>query len=109
MYQSYPTAYAKDVKEFKSELGKMVGMWTLPKPEEVRDSKKLWERVYDQPYDKAGGEVHVESENQISAKLPVYWDVSDSDVNMRYKSLSPRFLLEVISFAAHSFYKDYIG
>ncbi|CAM8965846.1 unnamed protein product [Rhodiola kirilowii] len=56
----------------------------------------LWDKAYNQPYEKAGGEIVVESENPNSAKLPVYWDVSDVDVSSKYRSLSPRFLLEVI-------------
>ncbi|CAM8963075.1 unnamed protein product [Rhodiola kirilowii] len=95
-HQSYPTAYARDGKEFESGLGKMVGIWMLPKPAEVKETKMLWDKAYNQPYEKAGGEIVVESENPNSAKLPVYWDVSDVDVSSKYRSLSPRFLLEVI-------------
>ncbi|CAM8965847.1 unnamed protein product [Rhodiola kirilowii] len=86
-HQSYPTAYARDGKEFESGLGKM---------QRLKKTKMLWDKAYNQPYEKAGGEIVVESENPNSAKLPVYWDVSDVDVSSKYRSLSPRFLLEVI-------------
>uniref|UniRef100_A0A7N0U955 GRPD C-terminal domain-containing protein n=1 Tax=Kalanchoe fedtschenkoi TaxID=63787 RepID=A0A7N0U955_KALFE len=94
-HQSYPTAYASDAKVFESGLGKIPGKGMPVKSEDVKETKMLWEKAFDQPYEKAGGEIHVNLEDKYSTKLPVYWDVSDADVNTKYKSLSPRFLLEV--------------
>lgn len=73
-------------------MGKVVAAWEAAKENEVEETKKLWERVLDQPYEKAGG---VANGGAPKAKPQVYWEVSDIDVNTKYKSLSPRFLLEV--------------
>ncbi|KAJ0079811.1 hypothetical protein Patl1_22336 [Pistacia atlantica] len=92
---SYPTVYAEDLKDMWDEMGKkVVGVWDTVKPKEVEETKKLWERNFDQPYEKAGGGLALELDGTASVKPPVYWDVSDTDVNSKYKSLVPRFLLE---------------
>ena len=76
-------------------MGKVVSVWESVKEKEVKGTNMLWERTYDQPYGKAGGEVALELDNIGSAKQPIYWEVSDTDVNTKYKSMLPRFLLEV--------------
>ncbi|KAJ9185959.1 hypothetical protein P3X46_005526 [Hevea brasiliensis] len=96
-HQSYPTVYAEDMKEMEGEiLGKIVGMWQTVKEKEVEETKKVWEKAFDQPYEKAGGTI--EFHGLAPFKPPVYWEVSNSDVNTKYKSLLPRFLLEVCIF-----------
>ena len=62
---------------------------------EVEETKNLWEATFDQPYEKAGGEINFDIDRVVPIKPPVYWEVSDTDVNTKYKSLLPRFLLEV--------------
>lgn len=95
MNQSYPTVYVEDLKDKWDDMGKVVGLWETVKEKEVEESKNLWERTFDQPYEKAGGGLAVELDN-LKAKRPIYWEVSDVDVNTKYKSMIPRFLLEVI-------------
>ncbi|KAK9735490.1 hypothetical protein RND81_04G208800 [Saponaria officinalis] len=96
-HQSYPTVYAADIKHMEDELMmKVVGPWDHSVKEgDIRETTKLWETTFDQPYEKAGGRVAV----GFAVKTPVYWVVSDSDANTKYKSLHPRFLLEVSVYA----------
>ena len=76
-------------------MGKIVGLWETVRSKEVlEETKKLWERTFNQPYVKAGGTIEFGGVASI-VKPPVYWEVSDTDVNTKYKSLLPRFLLEV--------------
>ncbi|EOY11551.1 Uncharacterized protein TCM_026691 isoform 1 [Theobroma cacao] len=96
-HQSYPTVYVEDLKDKWDDMGKVVGLWETVKEKEVEESKNLWERTFDQPYEKAGGGLAVELDN-LKAKRPIYWEVSDVDVNTKYKSMIPRFLLEVCVF-----------
>lgn len=90
-HQVYPTAYAAGVKEIEEVLGKVVAVWEEAKEEEVEETKNLWERVFEQSYIKAGGTT---IQGAFKIKSPVYWEVTDDDVNTRYKSMLPRFLLE---------------
>ncbi|KAL9233333.1 hypothetical protein vseg_008351 [Gypsophila vaccaria] len=96
-HQSYPTVYAADTKHMEGELlTKVVGPWDHSvKEDDIRETTRLWEATFDQPYEKAGGRVAV----GFAVKTPVYWVVSDSDANTKYKSLHPRFLLEVSVYA----------
>ena len=75
-------------------MGKMVGLWETVRGTEVEETKKLWEKTFDQSYVKAGGVLEFGGAASI-VKPPVYWEVSDRDVNTKYKSLLPRFLQEV--------------
>ncbi|KAK8573534.1 hypothetical protein V6N13_009624 [Hibiscus sabdariffa] len=93
-HQSYPSVYAEDMKEMWGYMGKVVGLWETVKEKEVEETKKLWERSFGQPYEKAGGGIAMVT----LAKPPIYWEVSDVDVNTAYKSMIPRFLLEVCVF-----------
>lgn len=61
------------------------------KDEYTRETKNLWEKTFDQPYEKAG----CPSISRPLVDEPLYWDVTDTDVNTRYKSLVPRFMFEV--------------
>ncbi|XVF57540.1 hypothetical protein PTKIN_Ptkin06aG0213800 [Pterospermum kingtungense] len=97
-HQSYPTVYVEDLKGMWDYMGKIVGLWETVKQKEVEETKKLWERTFDQPYEKAGGGMAVEFDKINLAKPPIYWEVSDVDVNTKYKSMIPRFLLEVCVF-----------
>ena len=76
-------------------MGKVVTVWESVKEKEMKETKILWERAFDQPYEKAGGEVVLDLNRANLVKPPVYWEVSDTDVNTKYKSMLPRFLLEV--------------
>ncbi|KAJ9681851.1 hypothetical protein PVL29_017967 [Vitis rotundifolia] len=93
-HQSYPTVYAGDM-EIEDINRKVVGVWEKVKEEELEATRKLWESIYNQPYEKAGGHVAMDLGEVVSVKPPVYWEVSDCDVNTKYKSMMPRFLLEV--------------
>ncbi|KAL0006106.1 hypothetical protein SO802_013667 [Lithocarpus litseifolius] len=94
-HQSYPTVYAEYLKEMEGDMGKVVTVWESVKEKEMKETKLLWERAFDQPYEKAGGEVVLDLDRVNLVKPPVYWEVSDTDVNTKYKSMLPRFLLEV--------------
>ncbi|XP_057550738.1 glycine-rich domain-containing protein 1 isoform X1 [Amaranthus tricolor] len=100
-HQSYPTVYAADTKHMEDELLlKVVGPWDHSVQEEdIEQMKVLWEDTFDQPYEKAGGKLAVEFRGGFAVQTPFYWVLSDSDVNIKYKSLHPRFLLEVCVFA----------
>ncbi|XVF41835.1 hypothetical protein PTKIN_Ptkin01aG0312600 [Pterospermum kingtungense] len=98
-HQSYPAVYVEDLKDMWDYMGKIVGIWETLKEKEVEETKKLWEITFDQPYEKAGGGIAMEFDKVIMAKPPIYWEVSDVDVNTKYKSMIPRFLLEVCVFA----------
>ncbi|XP_017248337.1 uncharacterized protein LOC108219410 isoform X2 [Daucus carota subsp. sativus] len=91
-HQSYPTVYATDVKEMEGIMWKIVGPCDAVKPNEVEMTKKLWEQTFEEPYEKAGCEV-ISEVHKI--KQPIYWKVTDLDVNTKYKSLLPRFISEV--------------
>ncbi|KAH0728441.1 glycine-rich domain-containing protein 2 [Solanum tuberosum] len=91
-HQSYPTAYTLDTKGLEEEMRKVVGGWENVKEEDVENTNKLWERIFDQPYEKAGG---LAIGKAVDLKPPIYWEVTDTDVNAKYSSMLPRFLLEV--------------
>lgn len=101
IFQSYPTVYVEDVKEMWDAMRKVDGSWENVKAKEVEETKKLWEKTFDQPYEKAGGGLAMEFDCGVASikfKSPmIYWKVSDSDVNTKYKSMVPRFLLEASS------------
>ncbi|KAK8564814.1 hypothetical protein V6N12_058396 [Hibiscus sabdariffa] len=67
-------------------------IWETVQEKEVEETKKVWERTFDEPFEKAGGGVAVEFDK---GKTPIFWEISDVDVNSKYKSMIPRFLLEV--------------
>lgn len=87
--------YALDLKDIWENMGKVVGFWDTVKAKEVEETKKLWEKTFDQPYEKAGGGLDMKIDGVTPVKSPVYWKVTDADVNTKYKSMAPRFLLEV--------------
>lgn len=83
-------------------LLKVVGPWDHSVQEEdIEQMKVLWEDTFDQPYEKAGGKLAVEFRGGFAVQTPFYWVLSDSDVNIKYKSLHPRFLLEVSHIVTH--------
>ncbi|KAM0025600.1 putative Glycine-rich domain-containing protein [Helianthus debilis subsp. tardiflorus] len=88
-HKSYPTAYAIDVKDMEDNMLKIVESGESVKEEDLEVMKKLWERMFDQPYEKAGCAA-------IDNAIPsIHWEVTDTDVNVKYRPLLPRFLLEV--------------
>ncbi|KAI7732364.1 hypothetical protein M8C21_027642 [Ambrosia artemisiifolia] len=88
-HKSYPIAYATDVKDMEENMSKIIESGEPVKEEDLEVMKKLWERVFDQPYEKAGCPAIDD------AKPLIRWEVTDTDVNVKYRSLLPRFLLEV--------------
>ncbi|KAM0061812.1 putative Glycine-rich domain-containing protein [Helianthus debilis subsp. tardiflorus] len=91
-HKSYPNAYAVDVKEMEHSMEKVIDAGELVKEDHLEVMQKLWERVFDQPYEKAGCPV-ISGSNGV--KPPIHWEATDSDVNVKYRPLLPRFLLEV--------------
>ncbi|XP_027114744.1 uncharacterized protein [Coffea arabica] len=92
-HQSYPTVYAQDTKELEGHIEKVHGAWDDVNVKEgaIEEAKNMWEEIFDRPYEKAGGSAIGRA---VHVKPPFYWDASDTDVNTKYRSLVPRFLLE---------------
>ncbi|KAI5398594.1 uncharacterized protein LOC127096840 isoform X2 [Lathyrus oleraceus] len=99
-HQSYPTVYMEDLKALalESYMQKVATLSETVKDKEFEETKKLWDRAFNQPYEKAGGEVPLTLEGAIAIKSPVSWEESDTDVNTKYRSLLPRLLLEACVF-----------
>ncbi|KAI4349932.1 hypothetical protein L6164_010473 [Bauhinia variegata] len=99
-HQTYPTVYVEDLKELALENNaeKVATLGEIPKEKDFEETKKLWDRLFNQPYEKAGGGVALTLEGTIPVESPVYWEESDADVNKRYRSMHPRFLLEACVF-----------
>ncbi|KAL1225468.1 Glycine-rich domain-containing protein 1 [Cardamine amara subsp. amara] len=93
-HQSYPTIYSEDVDEMLEEMTRKVVR--VGEKTEVETTKELWDRYFNQPYEKAGGVLA--NESCLSNKTMFYWPVSDMDVNTAYKSIRPRFVLELCIF-----------
>lgn len=89
--------FFEDLKalDVESDLEKVATLSETVNEKEFEETKKLWDRAFNQPYEKAGGEVPLKLEGATSIKCPVYWEESGTDVNTKYRSLLPRFLLEV--------------
>ncbi|PSS28839.1 Glycine-rich domain-containing protein [Actinidia chinensis var. chinensis] len=94
-HQSYPMVYEADMREMEGVMGKVAAVWEEVNEEEMEETKKLWVKTFDQPYETTGGEING---GAAKVKPPVHWEVADEDVNIRYKSMLPRFLLEVCVF-----------
>ncbi|KAL5996222.1 hypothetical protein ACLOJK_026296 [Asimina triloba] len=93
-HMSFPCRYEEDQKELGGDLERVVGVLEGAKKEQAVETKKLWERKFELPYETAGATF----DWIFSQKLPICWDVLDADVNRKYKGLEPRFLLEVCIF-----------
>ena len=53
-------------------MGKVVTVWESVKEKEMKETKILWERAFDQSYEKAGGEVVLDLDRVNLVKAPVY-------------------------------------
>ncbi|KAG9459421.1 hypothetical protein H6P81_003929 [Aristolochia fimbriata] len=93
-HQSFPATYASDVKDMEANLETLAGVWEAAKAEDVRVTKKLWEATFDQPYERAGATF----DDNLSKRAPILGGVFEADINRKYKTLEPRFLLEVCVF-----------
>lgn len=91
MLKSFPRRYEGDVKDMEGDLERVAGVWDGVGEEEVQVTRKLWERAFGQPFERAGATL----DGVFAKKWPVYCDVSDADVNRKYEALEPRFLFEV--------------
>ncbi|KAL4202344.1 hypothetical protein AMTRI_Chr02g263280 [Amborella trichopoda] len=89
-HQTFPISYAEDTREIGEILGKVVGQWGSGTSEDVRTTAKLWESTFDRPYQKAGA-----SFDRVLLKPTIFSEVSAVDINKKWKSLGPRFLIEV--------------
>ncbi|KAF8100596.1 hypothetical protein N665_0220s0001 [Sinapis alba] len=99
-HQSYPTIYTEDVGEMLEEMmRKVVQNGEAVEKSEVETTKKLWNRYFNQPYEKAGGELTaITNESRLRNNTMFYWPVSDIDINTAYKSIRPRFVLQLCIF-----------
>lgn len=108
-HQSFPVCYATDmvamgISDNVAKVGVCYG--EVVSNEAVRRTKELWEDAYDEPYDMAGSEVDVGAVS--TAREAFYWvpAASEEDANRLYKSLQPRFLIEVYVFLKGEFDKE---
>ena len=81
------------------DLEKVATLSEKVKEKEFEETKKLWDRAFNQPYEKAGGEVPLTLEGVISIKSPVYWEDSGTDVNTKYRSFFQDFYWRSISYS----------
>ncbi|KAK1319749.1 hypothetical protein QJS10_CPB04g00878 [Acorus calamus] len=93
-HQSFPAAFERDMKAIGGGLeGKVVGFGETAEEGGLESTREMWERAFDKPYERAGSVILV---GPGPAELPVFcWEASEVDVNRRYKTMEPRFLLEV--------------
>lgn len=97
-WQSFPSSYATDmvamaIRDSVAKVGVSYG--EVVSDEAIERTRALWEEAYDEPYDMAGSEVDVAAVR--AAREAFYWvpAASNYDANRFYKSLQPRFLMEV--------------
>ncbi|KAL6874649.1 hypothetical protein ACP4OV_013314 [Aristida adscensionis] len=109
-HQSFPACYAADMASMtiRENIGKLVVTFGEVVSDDVLErTRALWEETYDEPYDMAGSEV---DETAVSAaREAFYWEpaASEEDANRLYKSLQPRFLMEVYVFLKGEFNQDH--
>ncbi|KAJ9538272.1 hypothetical protein OSB04_031005 [Centaurea solstitialis] len=95
-HKSYPTAYAMDVKEMEGSTKKVIESEESVNDEDLEAMKQLWERAFDQPYEKSGCPAIGGSRGGDGLKPPpIHWAITEVDANTKYRQLLPRFLLEV--------------
>ncbi|KAJ4768122.1 enolase (DUF1399) [Rhynchospora pubera] len=94
-HQSFPVGYAKDTKEMGELAHKIAGFYgPSATEEEIEETKKFWEEVYDEPYERPG---MVIDPTVAIARQVFNWEMvaPAEDVNRVYKGLHARFLMEV--------------
>ncbi|XP_066306292.1 uncharacterized protein [Miscanthus floridulus] len=108
-HQSFPVCYATDmlamgIRDNVAKVG--VGYGEVVSDEVVGRTRGLWEDAYDEPYDMAGSEVDAGAVS--AAREAFYWvpAASEADANRLYKSLQPRFIMEVYVFLKGEFDKE---
>ncbi|XP_074566145.1 glycine-rich domain-containing protein 2 isoform X2 [Curcuma longa] len=94
-HQSYPRSYANDKEEMADHGRAIVSFGEGAAAEEVEETRKVWEKTFDEPYEKAG--VALEPARSPS-RVYFNWAPPEEDVNRIYKGLQPRFLMEVSIF-----------
>ncbi|KAK8452744.1 hypothetical protein SEVIR_5G161200v4 [Setaria viridis] len=109
---SFPASYATDMvaMAISDNIAKMgVGYGEVVTDEVLKRTRALWEEAYDVPYDMAGSEVEMAAVR--AAREAFYWApaASDEDANRLYKSLQPRFLMEVYVFLKGESDKEHIN
>ncbi|CAD6231421.1 unnamed protein product [Miscanthus lutarioriparius] len=108
-HQSFPVCYATDmvamgIRDNVAKVG--VGYGEVVSDEVIGRTRGLWEDAYDEPYDMAGSEVDAGAVS--AAREAFYWvpAASEEDANRLYKSLQPRFIMEVYVFLKGEFDKE---
>ncbi|GJN31929.1 hypothetical protein PR202_gb20389 [Eleusine coracana subsp. coracana] len=110
-HQSFPTSYATDMASMAimENVAKLVVRFGEEVGEEVIvRTRTLWEEAHDEPYDMAGSEVDAAAVR--AAMEAFYWETaaSEDDANRLYKTLQPRFIMEVYVFLKGELDKEYI-
>ncbi|KAK8967683.1 hypothetical protein KSP40_PGU003618 [Platanthera guangdongensis] len=92
-HQSFPGRYQADMGEMGDFWRRVVGFGDWKGTEEAAEKTMIvWEAAFDEPYERAGAAVDLTAS---PGRLLFNCDASASDVNGVYKSLQPRFLMEV--------------
>ncbi|GLJ10870.1 hypothetical protein SUGI_0136940 [Cryptomeria japonica] len=105
-HQSYPVAYAKDVEWLDGIYGGAAidrGPNAVSE-EDLHETARLWEDTFGKPYETAGATFDSIQSKPLSipkalegfnTPKPIYWEYQDIDVNGKYKTLEPRYVMEV--------------
>ncbi|XP_039114218.1 uncharacterized protein LOC120249688 [Dioscorea cayenensis subsp. rotundata] len=94
-HQSFPGSYERDLKELGEFEERAMGFGVETSEEERESTRRAWEEAFDEPYELAG---MVFDPRRSPAREFFNWATWDADLNRKYKSLHPRFLLEVCVF-----------
>ncbi|TVU20966.1 hypothetical protein EJB05_30573 [Eragrostis curvula] len=110
-HQSFPASYATDMASIamKENVAKLIVSFGEEVGEEVLErTRALWEEAYDEPYDMAGSEIDAAAVSAVREAF--YWEpaASEEDANRLYKSLQPRFVMEVYVFLKGEYDKEHI-
>lgn len=105
-HQSYPLAYVKDIELIDGIYGGAAierGPNAVSE-EDLHETARQWENTFGKPYETAGATFDsIESKplsipkalEGFNTPKPIYWECQDIDVNGKYKTLEPRYVMEV--------------
>ncbi|XP_024994889.1 glycine-rich domain-containing protein 2 [Cynara cardunculus var. scolymus] len=93
-HKSYPTTYRMDVNEMEGSMEKVIESEESVNEKALEAMEQLWERAFDQPYEKSGCPAIGGGDDGLKPP-PIHWEITEIDANIKYRTLLPRFLLEV--------------
>ncbi|KVH95191.1 Protein of unknown function DUF1399 [Cynara cardunculus var. scolymus] len=92
---SYPTTYRMDVNEMEGSMEKVIESEESVNEKALEAMEQLWERAFDQPYEKSGCPAIGGGDDGLKPP-PIHWEITEIDANIKYRTLLPRFLLELL-------------